>query len=196
MGPSGSKWSSLVAQTLKYPPEMQETQFDAWVRKIPWRSEWLLTPVFLPGGSHGQRSLVGYSPWGHKELDRTEQLTLSLLLVLNIITSGLLWVPWKNFCLVSFAYVSARRSIYLTSWEKAGVLISMSRAMSEAEAPAFPFSLRKWGRCWAAVRCPLTFSRQASPRPRVPWGPRSREERSASAPPVRITVSIAVRSTR
>ena len=88
MGPSGSKWSSLVAQTVKYQPEMQETQFDAWVRKIPWRSEWLLTPVFLPGGSHGQRSLADYSPQGHKELDRTEQLTLSLLLVLNIVTSG------------------------------------------------------------------------------------------------------------
>ena len=40
-------------------------------RKIPWRREWLPTPVFLPGKSHGQRSLVGYSPWGHKELDIT-----------------------------------------------------------------------------------------------------------------------------
>ena len=36
------------------------------------------TPVFLPGESHGQRSLVGYSPWGRKESDTTEQLTLSL----------------------------------------------------------------------------------------------------------------------
>ena len=44
--------------------------FDPWVRKIPWRREWLPTPVFLPGEFHGQRSLVGYSPWGHKELDR------------------------------------------------------------------------------------------------------------------------------
>ena len=35
------------------------------------------TPVFLPGESHGQRSLAGYSPWGHKETDTTEQLTLS-----------------------------------------------------------------------------------------------------------------------
>ena len=37
------------------------------------------TPVFLPGESHGQRSQAGYSPWGHKESDMTEQLTLSLL---------------------------------------------------------------------------------------------------------------------
>ena len=46
--------------------------FDPWVGKIPWRRAWLPTPVFLPGESHGQRSLAGYSPWGHKELDTTE----------------------------------------------------------------------------------------------------------------------------
>ena len=41
---------------------------------IPWRKDWLPTPVFLPGEFHGQRSLVGCSPWGHKESDTTEQL--------------------------------------------------------------------------------------------------------------------------
>ena len=41
--------------------------FDPWVRKIPWRRIQQPTPVFLPGKSHGQRSLAGYSPWGHKE---------------------------------------------------------------------------------------------------------------------------------
>ena len=46
--------------------------FDPWVEKIPWRKKWQLTLVFLPGESHGQRSLVGYSPWGYKELDTTE----------------------------------------------------------------------------------------------------------------------------
>ena len=40
--------------------------FDPWVRKIPWRREWQPTLVFLPEKSHGQRSLVGYSPWGHR----------------------------------------------------------------------------------------------------------------------------------
>ena len=49
-----------------------------WVGKIPWRREWQPTPVFLPGEFHGQRSLVGYCPWGHKELDMTEGITLSL----------------------------------------------------------------------------------------------------------------------
>ena len=42
-------------------------QFDPWVRKIPWRRKWQPTP-FLPGKSHGQRSLAGYSPWGLKRI--------------------------------------------------------------------------------------------------------------------------------
>ena len=46
--------------------------FDPWVRNTPWRRAWQPTPVFLPGESHGQRSLVGYSLWGHKESDMTE----------------------------------------------------------------------------------------------------------------------------
>ena len=54
--------------------------FDPWVRKLPWTREWQPTPVFLPGEFHGQRSLVGYSPWGGKESDTTERLTLSLQL--------------------------------------------------------------------------------------------------------------------
>ena len=43
---------------------------DPWVRKIPWKRAW--QQVFLPGESHGQRSLVAYSSWDHKELDMTE----------------------------------------------------------------------------------------------------------------------------
>ena len=46
--------------------------FNPWVRKIPWRRAWQPTPAFLPGESHGQWSLVGYSPWGHSESDKTE----------------------------------------------------------------------------------------------------------------------------
>ena len=45
---------------------------DPWVGKSPWRRAWQATPVFSPAGSHGQRSLVGYSPWGRKESDTTE----------------------------------------------------------------------------------------------------------------------------
>ena len=51
------------------PGSIPGSGFDPWVWKIPWRREWQPTPVFFPGGFHGQRSLAGYSPWGHKELD-------------------------------------------------------------------------------------------------------------------------------
>ena len=50
----------------------QEMRFDPWVGKIPRRRKWQPTPVFFPGKFHGQRSLVGYSPWGPKESDMTE----------------------------------------------------------------------------------------------------------------------------
>ena len=42
--------------------------FHAWIGKIPWRRKWEPTPVFLPGEFHGQRSLVGHSPWGRKRV--------------------------------------------------------------------------------------------------------------------------------
>ena len=53
-------------------PAMQETWVQFLVGKIPWRKEWQPTPVFLPGDTHGQRSLVGYSPRSCKELTVTE----------------------------------------------------------------------------------------------------------------------------
>ena len=62
-------------------PAMQEI----WVQPLGWEDplekEWLPTPVFLPGESHGQRNLAGYSPWGRKESDTTEQLTYFTLSV-------------------------------------------------------------------------------------------------------------------
>ena len=66
---------SQVALVVKNPPASAGTEepgFDPWVWKILWRREWLPTPGSLPGESHGQRSLVAYSPWGRKESDTTE----------------------------------------------------------------------------------------------------------------------------
>ena len=53
--------------------------FDSWVGKIPWKRKWPPTPGFLPGESHGQRSLVGYSPCGQILLNMTGQLTLKII---------------------------------------------------------------------------------------------------------------------
>ena len=60
--------ASQVALTKNSPANAGDMrrEFDPWVRKIPWRRAWLPTPVFLPGESHGQRSLVAHSPWGHR----------------------------------------------------------------------------------------------------------------------------------
>ena len=75
--------SSLVVQMVKNLPAMWETGFDPWVGKIPWRRKLQPTPVFLPREFHGQRSLVGYSTCGHKQLDMTEKLTLSLFIFIH-----------------------------------------------------------------------------------------------------------------
>ena len=61
-----------VAQMVKRLPQCGRPGFDPWVGKISWTRKWQPTPVFLPGKLHGWRSLVGYSPWGHKESDTTE----------------------------------------------------------------------------------------------------------------------------
>ena len=53
--------------------------FDPWVGKILWRRKWQPTPVLLPGKSHGQRSVVGYSPRGRKDSDTTERLHFHFL---------------------------------------------------------------------------------------------------------------------
>ena len=63
-----------MAQMVKHLPTMWETQVQSLGQEVPWRRKWQPTPVFLPGKSHGRRSPVGYSPWGHKESDMTEPL--------------------------------------------------------------------------------------------------------------------------
>ena len=88
--------------------------FDPWVRKIPWSRKCQPFPVFLPGKFHGQRSLAGYSPCGHKELDTTERLNnkeavqifwpmahSSLLKPANRIFKSLSW-SWHSCLLLLF----------------------------------------------------------------------------------------------
>ena len=69
-------WYLLLFLTSKHSPSLffffLNFLFHAGVQTINWRRKWQPTPVFLPGESHGQRSLVGYSPWGGKESDTTE----------------------------------------------------------------------------------------------------------------------------
>ena len=76
-GSSLSHWTPEVVLVVKSPPANAgdiRDRFKPEVRKSPWRRAWQPTPVFLLGESHGQRSLVSYSPEGHKESDMTEWL--------------------------------------------------------------------------------------------------------------------------
>ena len=66
--PGGTSGKEPTCQCIRH----KRLEFDPWIGKIPWRRAWQPTPVFLPGESHGRRSLKGYSPWGHTELDMTE----------------------------------------------------------------------------------------------------------------------------
>ena len=64
-GPGGEECTSQCRRHKRH-------EFDSWVGKIPWRRKWQPTPVFLPGESHGQKSLAGYNAWGCKESDTIE----------------------------------------------------------------------------------------------------------------------------
>ena len=91
----GHDWSNLACMHAAIKNKCQcwrpkRHWFDCWVRNIPWRRKWQPTPVFLPGESHRWRSLLGYSPWGRKESDTTEQLTHMFL----IIAKMNLWYCW------------------------------------------------------------------------------------------------------
>ena len=71
--------TSQVVQCKEYSCQCRRCKrygFIPWVRKILWSRKWQPTPVFLPGKFHGQRSLVGYSPCGHKESDMTDLLSM------------------------------------------------------------------------------------------------------------------------
>ena len=73
--------------------------FDPWVRKIPWRRTWQPTPVFLPGESHGQRSLAGYSPQEAKSGTQLKQLCT------HVIGSRVSFlIHYANFCLLNWEF--------------------------------------------------------------------------------------------
>ena len=103
------------------------------------RGAWQPTPIFLPGESHGQRSLVSYNPWGHKELNKIEQLTLSLLIHERCLTPytrprNLCWNRFAQFLLVTSYWISHnlhKLNMYIM------VLISFST--KPAHLPVFPF---------------------------------------------------------
>ena len=73
--PLGFPGGSVVKNPPANAADTKDTSSIPGAGRFPWRRKWQPTPVFLPGKSHGQKSLVGYSPWGRKESDTTEQLS-------------------------------------------------------------------------------------------------------------------------
>ena len=92
--------------------------FDPWIGKIPWWRAWQPTEVFLPGESHGQRSLAAYSPWGRKESDTAEhtyhqarELALAFLICMpDPHTFAASQVPCDRSC----CFLAPATSIYST----------------------------------------------------------------------------------
>ena len=83
-----------MAQTVKHLPAMRETRVQSLGQEEPLEKGMAPTPVFLPGESHGQRSLEGYSPWDHKESDMIERHTHTHT---HTHTHGLLHVTEEEF---------------------------------------------------------------------------------------------------
>ena len=92
--PGGISGKESVCQCRKH----KRHGFNPWIGKIPWRRKWQPAPVFLPGKSQGQGSLVSFSPWGHKESDITECAhTIVLCIFVNEHVNMLyiyLYLPW------------------------------------------------------------------------------------------------------
>ena len=91
--------TSLVDQMVKRLVCLQcgRPGFNPWMGKILWRRQWQPTPVLLSGKSNGRRSLVGYSPWGHKESDTTQRLDFTSL-VRDVLNEELVIVKVRNVC--------------------------------------------------------------------------------------------------
>ena len=73
--------TSLVAQKVSVCLQCRRPGFNPWVGEILWRRKWQPILVLLPGKSHGQRSLVAYSPWHCKESDMTKRLNFQLSII-------------------------------------------------------------------------------------------------------------------
>ena len=129
----------------------RDTGSDPWVRKIPWRKEWQSTPVLMPGGSHGQRSLVGYCPCSHRRVGyylATKQqqrvdFTMVKKNVKNHYCVKIVSVSITEFVgnPLQFAVASPSSRAWGALWEELGVRGKVGGQGSEAEVWLFFFRL-------------------------------------------------------
>ena len=120
-------------------PALRETQVQSLGRKDPWKREWQPTSVFFPGEFYGLKSLVGYSPWGHKESNMTEQLTHIYISSVQSLSRVLLFAtPWTAARQASLSITNSRRSPKLVSIES--VMPSSHLTLSLPSPPTFSLS--------------------------------------------------------
>ena len=113
LGGASSKEPTCQSKRLK------RHRFVPWIRKSPWRWAWQPTPVFLPGESYGQRSMVGYSPWGCKQSDTTEATACSHLCWNSVMTD----LIFSHLCLI---YSSCILNIYYVAGTCSGATVMNS----------------------------------------------------------------------
>ena len=132
-------------------------RLDPWVRKNPWRRAWQPAPIFLPGESHGQRSLAGYRPWGRKESDTTKQLTLSLSL--HVQSWGWDQIPVLGASDTPYLILNKNMNEYIDNewineWLGLWSPLSLKKSLSTAESRGRQLWLGWWvvcARLWARL---------------------------------------------
>ena len=126
---SGNEGSSQVAlESTCQCRRCRRCGFSPWVGKIPWRREWLPAPVFWPGESQGQRSLAGYSPWGYKESDTTEPLSIHM---------------HTHTCTHRHTHIYTHTYVYIT-YTYLGSVPSMEFSLFKLLCTQQPFIFLKW----------------------------------------------------
>ena len=119
------RWQSVCLQCGR-------SRFNPWDGKISWKRKWQPTPVFLPGKSHGRRSLVDYSPWGHKESDTTEWLHFQFFFISNTLIIHMLVYLMSQRSLRLPTFLSIVFSLFCSSAEISAILFSRSLIHSPA----------------------------------------------------------------
>ena len=127
----------------EYACQCRRFGFDPWSGKIPWSRKWQPTPVFSPGKSHGQKSIVGYSPWDHKHWDTSEWLTHS---------------GWRLGVLLSMAQSAGQQLPLPQQWVVWSQMSTMLRLRQDCMLTEDDINghLDQWW--WWSTCCPLSFS--------------------------------------
>ena len=158
--------------------QCRRCRFDPWVGKIPWRRKWQSTSVFLPEEPHGQRCLVAYSPWGHKETDMTKHIwphslepmvriwRLKSILSLLIVFNSLMWKhrnTWLSLPSTEFwdILLCGTAVAWLTNTDDLGFLSNGSPTqhywvsgpyilylINQPTLPTLQSRTRLWNPCW------------------------------------------------